>query len=136
MKTFRLLILFLALIVFNTSSSAQEKEKRIIKDVTFEANKIILNKKLAYNYLKDGNSFSISNLTGEEIIKGEITSLGEGKFSSIITFEKIGKQFSNDKMIGRNALIFALCDNNVIQNNFELDESKLNEFLEKYNQLK
>ena len=48
----------------------------------------------------------------------------------------VGKEFSNKKIIGRQEIIFALCENNVIRDNFEIDEAKLALFFEKYNELK
>lgn len=70
------------------------------------------------------------------MIKVSITAQGNGKFSSIITFLTIGKEFSNKKIIGRQEIIFALCDNNIINDNFKIDEIKLINFFEKYNELK
>ena len=131
-------ILFFAIFILSFANlKAQEsKDVQIIKAVKLEADKIILNNKTAYNYTRNGNDFLISKLDGKELIKGSITSLGDGKFSSIITFVTIGKEFSNEKIIGRKEVIFALCENNVIKENFELDEAKLNLFFEKYNELK
>ena len=131
-------ILFFTIFILSfTNLKAQEsKDVKIITAVKLEADKIILNNKTAYNYTRNGNDFLISKLDGKELIKGSITSLGNGKFSSIITFVTIGKEFSNEKIIGRKEVIFALCENNVIKQNFELDEAKLNLFFEKYNELK
>jgi hypothetical protein len=131
-------ILFFAIFILSfTNLKAQEsKDAQIITAVKLEADKIILNNKTAYNYTRNGNDFLISKLDGKELIKGSITSLGNGKFSSIITFVTVGKEFSNEKIIGRKEVIFALCENNVIKENFELDEAKLNLFFEKYNELK
>jgi hypothetical protein len=131
-------ILFFTIFILSfTNLKAQEsKDVQIITAVKLEADKIILNNKTAYNYTRNGNDFLISKLDGKELIKGSITSLGNGKFSSIITFVTIGKEFSNEKIIGRKEVIFALCENNVIKENFELDEAKLNLFFEKYNELK
>jgi hypothetical protein len=131
-------ILFFAIFILSFANlKAQEsKDVQIITAVKLEADKIILNDKTAYNYTRNGNDFLISKLDGKELIKGSITSLGDGKFSSIITFVSIGKEFSNAKIIGRKEVIFALCENNVIKANFELDEAKLILFFEKYNELK
>jgi hypothetical protein len=131
-------ILFFALFILSFANlKAQEsKDVQIITAVKLEADKIILNNKTAYNYTRNGNDFLISKLDGKELIKGSITSLEDGKFSSIITFVTVGKEFSNEKIIGRKEVIFALCENNVIKENFELDEAKLNLFFEKYNELK
>ncbi|WP_281637877.1 hypothetical protein [Flavobacterium marginilacus] len=97
---------------------------------------IILNNQNAFNYKKEGNHFSISTLKNVEIISGDISSLGDGKFSNIITFIPQNKTFSNGKIIGRNQLIFALAENNVINKDFTIDETKLNDFLKKYNEIK
>ncbi|RAR47906.1 hypothetical protein B0I10_107187 [Flavobacterium lacus] len=131
-------ILFITILLFTfTGLIAQKsKEKQIITEVKLEADKIILNKKLAYNYTRDGNDFLISALDGRALIRGSITSEGNGKFSSIITFVTVEKEFSNEKIIGRKEIIFALCENNVIKKNFEIDEVKLASFFEKYNELK
>ena len=56
------------------------------------------------------------------MITGDITSLGDNKFSSVITFVTFGKKFSNTKIVGRNDLIFALCKNNVFTEDFKLRE--------------
>jgi hypothetical protein len=131
-------ILFFAIFILSfVNLKAQEsKDVQIITAVKLEVDKIILNNKTAYNYTRNGNDFLISKLDGKELIKGSITSLGNAKFSSIITFVTIGKEFSNEKIIGRKEVIFALCENNVIKENFELDEAKLKLFFEKYNELK
>ena len=131
-------IFFFSIFILTLANlKAQEsKNVQIITAVKLEADKIILNNKTAYNYTRNGNDFLISNLDGKELIKGSITSLGNGKFSSIITFVTIGKEFSNEKIIGRKEIIFALCENNVIKENFEFDEIKLTLFFEKYNELK
>jgi hypothetical protein len=130
-------ILIIALLVLTANLKAQEsKDKQIITSVKLEADKIFLNDQLAYNYLRIDNDFIISNLNGKELIKGRISSDQNGKFSSIITFVTLGKDFSNEKIIGRKEIIFSLCENNVIKENFEIDELKLAAFLKKYNELK
>ncbi len=117
--------------------SAQEKnEEQIITAVKFETDKIILNNKPAFNYNKLYNYFTISDLNGKELITGDITALGKNKFSSVINFVTFDKKFSNAKIIGRNELIFALCENNVFTEDFKINEEKLTEFFEKYNELK
>lgn len=117
--------------------SAQKKDKeQIITAVKFETDKIILNNKPAFNYSKTYNYFTISDLDGKELITGDITPLGDNKFSSVITFVTFGKKFSNAKIVGRNDLIFALCENNVFTKDFKINEEKLNAFFEKYNELK
>jgi len=137
MKILNLIFLVLLLSFSNNKLFAQKENKeQAIKAVQFETDKIILNNKLAYNYKKNDNNFSILDLQNKEIISGQITSLGDGKFSSIITFTASGKQFSNEKIIGRNNLIFALAEYNVINEDFTIDEERLSSFILKYNQLK
>lgn len=132
-KTLIITILLLSFINLNAQTS---KEEQIITAIELETDKIILNDKLAYNYSRNNNDFIISDLDGKELIKGSITSLGDGNFSSILTFVTIGKEFSNAKIIGRQEIIFALCNNNVITKNFKIDKKKLRLFFEKYNELK
>lgn len=134
MKKKVLLLIFV--LSFANVIAQKSRESQIITAIKLEADKIILNNKLAYNYNRNGNDFVISNLDGKELIKGSITAQGNGKFSSIITFLTIGKEFSNKKIIGRQEIIFALCENNIIKDNFEIDETKLTKFFEKYNELK
>jgi len=132
----KLLLISILTLSFVNTNAQKSNEKQIITAVSLKADQIILNNKLAYNYTRTGNDYLISNLEGKELIKGSITSHGDGKFSSIISFVTIGKDFSNEKIIGRKEIIFALCENNVIKENFEFDEAKLVSFFEKYNQLK
>ena len=130
-------ILFIALLVLSTNLKAQESnDEQIIKAVKLETDKIFLNNQLAYNYSRVDNDFVISTLDGKEFIKGSISSDENGNFSSIITFVTVGKKFSNKKIIGRKEIIFALCENNVLKENFEINELKLNEFFQKFNELK
>lgn len=132
----RILLLSIFILSFVNLTAQESKQDQIITAIELKADKIILNNKTAYNYSRNGNDFLISNLDGKELIKGSITSHGNGKFSSIITFITSGKKFSNEKIIGRQEIIFALCENNVIKDNFEIDEAKLTIFFEKYNELK
>ena len=130
-------ILITILLLLFISLNAQETEKKqIITAVKFETDKIILNNKPAFNYSKVQNYFTISTLDGKELIKGTITALGDNKFSSVITFVTFEKKFSNTKIVGRNDLIFTLCENNVFTEDFKINEVKLTEFFEKYNELK
>lgn len=130
-------ILFIALLVLSTNLKAQESnDEQIIKAVKLETDKIFLNNQLAYNYSRVDNDFVISTLDGKEFIKGSISSDENGNFSSIITFVTVGKNFSNKKIIGRKEIIFALCENNVLKENFEINELKLTEFFQKFNELK
>jgi hypothetical protein len=132
-KTLVFLILLLSFINLNAQTSKEEPNITAIK---LESDKIILNDQLAYRYNRNNNDFTITDLTGKELIKGSITSHGNGKFSSVLTFGAFGKEFSNAKIIGRKEIIFALCDNNVISKDFKIDEEKLGLFFAKYNELK
>lgn len=116
--------------------TAQEQVNRIFNEVQFKSDKILLEKQEAFNYKKDGNHFSVLDLNNNELIIGDITSLGDGKFSSVITFVAENKKFSNAKIIGRSDLFFAMLNNNVINKDFKIDPEKLELFFEKYNELK
>jgi hypothetical protein len=130
------LLITMLLLSFINLSAQEKDEEQIITAVKFETDKIILNNKPAFNYSKVYNSFTISDLDGKELITGDITALGENNFSSVITFVTFDKKFSNAKIVGRNDLIFALCQNNVFTKDFKINEEKLNAFFEKYNELK
>ena len=127
-----LLILILLISSMNTIIA----QKRIIKKVQFEKNEIILNKKKAFEYQKTGNDFVILDLKGNELITGSISKNEKNEWISIIDFKTVNKTFSNKKIIGRNHLVFALAEENIIKKNFEFDEKKLLKFIEKYNELK
>ena len=127
-----LLILILIISSMNTIIA----QKRIIKKVQFEKNEIILNKKKAFEYQKTGNDFVILDLKGNELITGSISKNEKNEWISIIDFKTVNKTFSNKKIIGRNHLVFALAEENIIKKNFEFDEKKLLKFIEKYNELK
>lgn len=131
-------ILFGAMLLINLNLlNAQDKKANpIIKQIGFNDGKISLNKKVAFYYFTVGNDFIIKDLKDNEIIKGSITHLGDNKFSNIITFVPLNKQLYSEKIIGRNQLFFALCKNNVINENFEIDEVKLNHFIEENNDSK
>ncbi|MCW4468730.1 hypothetical protein OGH69_07140 [Flavobacterium sp. MFBS3-15] len=137
MKIIRFIIpvLFLTAVI----NSAKAQEKKTITEVKFEANEIILNNEHAFNYIRKENKFVIQDRKGNNLIYGEITSSTDGGFSSWIRFltikDNIEQQFYNEKIVGRNDLIFALCENNVITKDFELDNEKLKEFIKKFNQL-
>jgi hypothetical protein len=131
----RLLFIIITLIGFINDAPAQKRAKQIIKEVEFTEDKIILNNQPAFDYVKDKNYFEIKDLEGKILITGSITPKGAGKFSSIITFVTISEQFHNDKIIGRNDLIFAMCENNVFTKDLKIDEEKLRAFIKKYNQL-
>lgn len=131
-------ILFGAMLLINLNLlNAQDKKANpIIKQIGFNDGKISLNKKVVFYYFTVGNDFIIKDLKDNEIIKGSITHLGDNKFSNIITFVPLNKQLYSEKIIGRKQLFFALCKDNVINENFEIDEVKLNHFIEENNDSK
>lgn len=67
------------------------------------------------------------------IISGEIRKI-DNEWVSKIQFHSVEKSFSNKKIIGRNNLIFALVESNVIGENFEIQKDKLLKFIEKFNE--
>jgi len=133
MKKFKLL--FILLIFVTPILSAQKTKEQLIKDVSFNGTEIKLNNKHAFNYQKDGNHFAILTLDNQKIIEGDISSLGDGKFTSLITFLP-DRKFSNEKIVGRNQLIFALVEKNVFNKDFSINSENLDEFLKENNQLK
>lgn len=135
MKILKLHFTILAFIICTSVMNAQKEEKQNITSVEFTGTEIILNKKHAFNYEKSENNFQIKSLENKTLITGNIITLGENKWRSHIIFLTINKEFTNQKIIGRNDLIFALCENNVITKNFEIDDEKLKLFISKYNEL-
>ncbi|MEN2412612.1 hypothetical protein [Flavobacterium mesophilum] len=51
MKFLKITILLFTIAFSSTKLAAQQKEEQIIKAVSFETDKIILNNKIAYNYI-------------------------------------------------------------------------------------
>ena len=94
-----------------------------------------MNEIVSYKYERLDNKFIIKSLEGSEILKGTIENIGYNKFFTKIIFVNLNKEFSNPKIIGRNDLIFALVNFNVFNNDSTINESKLKEFIEKYNTL-
>lgn len=135
MKPVKFILAFFFFTMAITNVVAQKKEERIITEVTFEKDKIILNRKEAFGYRKEGNYFEITDLEGNVLISAKISPIGDGKFKSRIFFATLQEQFYNEKIVARNELIFALCDNNVITKDLKLDEKRLSLFIKTYNQL-
>lgn len=129
-------ILLFSLFVFLSFSNIIHAQKKIITQIEFKENQIILNNKKAFDYNKNGNDFSILDSDGNILITGRISMNENGEWQSIIDFKTVDKKFSNKKIIGRNHLIFALAESNIIKKNFELDNKKLLKFIEKNNELK
>jgi len=99
--------------------------------VTFKADSIFVNEKPCLLYSKTGNDFIIYKLDSTKLITGSVRNLEPGKFATKYTFLTVNKEISNSKINGRNALIFALIQNNVITESCDLDEKKLLNFIEK-----
>ncbi|MGQ2982766.1 hypothetical protein [Flavobacterium sp.] len=138
MKAIKFIITVLFLAVGVNSAKAQQKETKIITEIKFEANKIILNNQHAFNYARKENKFVIQDRKGNYLIYGEITPSSAADFTCRIRFltikDSIEQQFYNEKIAGRDELIFALCENNVITKDFELDNDKLRAFIKKFSQ--
>lgn len=94
-----------------------------------------MNNKHAFNYKLSNNNFTISNLSGKDLIKGEIRKKDD-EWSSIIDFLTIDKKFSNKKIIGRTDLILELTKSNIILEDFTFDNEKLIDFVNKNNEFK
>lgn len=102
--------------------------------VTFKADSIFVNDKACLLYNRTGNDFIIYRLDSSKLILGSVQNTGYDKFATKYTFLTVNKEFSNSNINGRNALIFALIQNNVLTQSCELNEKKLEEFIGKYNE--
>lgn len=123
---------FLLFFLFSVMMFAQETFS--FESVRFEKTEVYLDEAHAYNYSIDENYyFEITNLKGEKLITGKITPLGNKKFASQIHFVTVDRMFSNPTIIGRNDLILNLNTYGVIQKNFELNDKKLNQFIDEFN---
>lgn len=128
--------LILILLISFSSLSTINAQKRFIKKVQFDNNNIILNGKKAFDYKKEGNDFTILDLNGKKLITGQIRMDENGEWKSLIEFKIVNKTFSNKKIIGRNHLIFALAEENVINKDLKINKKRLLKFIKKYNELK
>jgi hypothetical protein len=104
--------------------------------VNFTETEIFINDSKCFNYAKNGNDFLISDLAGKALIKGTIRKNLMGKFESTIIFLPLAKTFSNKKIIGRNDLIFAVANGNIIGKDCHIDNEKLKKFIEENNEQK
>lgn len=130
-------LISLLIVMVSSKINAQTPiTKQIITDVGFENNKIILNKISCYNYIREGNEFKILDLNNSPLITGTVEKNANDEFVCEVTFVEINKKFSNKKMIGRNGIIFALIDNNVIEKDFKFNKEKLLQFINDYNEIK
>lgn len=102
--------------------------------VHFSQDSIVINDKPCLLYQRTGNNFTITSLDSVKLIEGNITSTAPGKFSTKYTFLTVNKEFSNEKINGRNALIFELVQNKILDESGALNEKKLLKFIKKYNQ--
>jgi len=132
------ILVLLSFILISTFSIAQnnnfsDSNPPNIKDVSFDKDNIILNKKISYKYDRNEDLFTIKNIDGKKLIEGSIKNLGDKKFETTINFLSKNIKFSNPKIIGRNDLIFALVNFNVFNKNGTINELKLEEFIKKYN---
>ena len=125
----------LILMILITSISTISAQETIIKKVQFKETEIILNDKKAFEYQKSGNDFTILDLNGNELIVGKVSKNENGEWNSIIDFKTVNKTFSNKKIIGRNHLIVALAKENIIQEDFKIDEKELLKYIKKNNEL-
>lgn len=123
---------FLLFFSFSVMMFAQETFS--FESVRFEKTEVYLDEAHAYNYSIDENYyFEITNLKGKKLITGKITPLGNKKIASEIHFVTVDRMFSNPTIIGRNDLILNLNTYGVIQKNFELNDKKLNQFIDEFN---
>jgi hypothetical protein len=99
--------------------------------VTFKTDSVFLNNKACLLYARTENDFVIYKLDSTKLITGSIQSTGPHMFSTIYTFLTVNKDFTNSKINGRNTLIFALVQNNILSQEGELNEKKLLKFIEK-----
>jgi hypothetical protein len=133
MKTFIALIFTLLLSHVNAQEA---KAERNVTAVKFADTKILLNEIHCYNYIKNGNDFTITDLSKKELISGHIQRNFEGAFESLIDFKIIGQKFTNKTIVGRNDLIFRLVNYDVFKKDCAIDVAKLKAFVAEFNQLK
>ncbi|PUB28444.1 hypothetical protein C8J95_10718 [Elizabethkingia sp. YR214] len=115
------------------------------KSVRFSNDAIFLDGQKCFNYVikhnviianqKIPNYFEISSLEDVVLFSGSIKKNDSGNFESSIDFLPINKlNYSNSKIIGRNALILNLSSNQVLNNNCSLNLDNLRLFYEKSNE--
>jgi hypothetical protein len=102
------------------------------QQVTFSKDSIVINNTTCFSYAKTDSNFSIKSLDGKPLITGSVKNVAPGKFSTNYSFLTVNKEFHNDRINGRNALIFALVQNDVISA-CQLKEDKLLKFIRKNN---
>ena len=102
--------------------------------VGFKGDSIYINEKPCLLYKRTGNEFVIYRPDSTKLIHGSIENIGPDKFKTKYAFLTVNKEFTNPKINGRNALIFALVQEKVMTESGELDEKKLLKFIEAYNE--
>ncbi|HSZ35293.1 MAG TPA: hypothetical protein VK772_18400 [Puia sp.] len=102
------------------------------QEVSFSKDSILINNTVCFRFLKTDSNFSVKSLEGKTLITWVVKNIAPGKFSTNYTFLTVNKEFHNDKMNGRNALIFALVQSDVISD-CQLNEDKLLKFIKKHN---
>jgi hypothetical protein len=85
-------------------------------EVAFSPTGISVGGQKCFNYKKEGNRFTISDLSGNPLFVGNIRKNILGKFESTISFVTISQTFRNHKIVGRNDLVFSLLNFGVIRN--------------------
>ena len=102
-------------------------------EVVFSPTQINIGGQACFNYKKEGNRFTISDINGKPLFVGDIHKNVLGKFESSISFVLIGRQFHNPHIVGRNDLMIALVAAGVISR-CNVDSDKLKAFYLKHNQ--
>lgn len=133
----------LALLMLTTFVNLQAQKNAVPKkdenksiSVSFAGNDILINDSKCFNYAKNGNDFTISDLNNKTIIKGAIRKNILDRFESTITFLQVDKTFTNKFIVGRNDLIFSLVNYDVIGKDCGINIEKLNKFIAEYNEIK
>ncbi|HEY4209103.1 MAG TPA: hypothetical protein VGM31_19900 [Puia sp.] len=104
------------------------------QNVGFKGDSIYISGKPCLLYKRMGNDFIIYKLDSSKLIEGSVENVGPNTFKTTYHFPTIDRKFSNPKINGRNALIFALVQNKILAASGELDAVKLVRFIEKYNE--
>lgn len=122
----------LLLVVSIQTVTAQETKETASVEVNFTDKQIFLGEAKCFNYVKQGNDFTITDSNNKEIIKGIVRKNLTGGFESLILFVDAKETFTNKKIVGRNDLILALVKNKVIDANCRFDMEKLSKFIKEY----
>jgi hypothetical protein len=133
-----IVLIFLSITVYsqNREPLATIDEERNIIQIGFNESEIILNEKVAYKYERLNNEFKILSLEDKVLITGEIKNIGYKQFETTLIFVEQNVKFYNPKIIGRNDLVFALADLNVFNKDLTINQSKLLDFIKRFNSIK